>query len=146
MSSYEVAVDLQAGQAYPLRLEYCQYGANTRLLLGWELPRQPEAPASWRTLWGLTTKLLSNPPEVVVISTRALVTNWPLAPRPLVGPLPGTRLPARPVGNPRQRRTQPVPTLPQPRTSSGPLLGKRPRVVQSASTPSAPPATRWHAS
>jgi hypothetical protein len=46
LSAYQIAVDLQAGQAYPLRLEYCQYWATTRLLLSWERPRQPEAPAS----------------------------------------------------------------------------------------------------
>lgn len=138
LSSYQVAVDLQAGQAYPLRLEYCQYSHTTRLLLSWERPRQPEPPASWRTLWGLTTSLMSSRYREV-IPARALVTNWSPAPRPLVGPLPGTRPPAKPVGNPRQRRVRPVPTLPrpQPRTSSGPLLVKRSPVVQSVSAPRA---------
>jgi len=138
LSSYQVAVDLQAGQAYPLRLEYCQYSATTRLLLSWERPSQPEPPASWRTLWGLTTALRGSRYREVV-PTRALVTNWPPAPRPLIGPLPGKRPPAKPVGNPRQRRARPVSTLPrpQPRTSSGPLLVKRSRVVQSASAPRA---------
>jgi hypothetical protein len=138
LSSYQVAVDLQAGQAYPLRLEYCQYSATTRLLLSWERPRQPEPPASWRTLWGLTTELMGSRYREVV-PTRALVTNWPPVPRPLVGPLPGTRPPAKPVGNLRQRRAPPVLMLPrpQPRTSSGPLLVKRSRVVQSARAPRA---------
>ena len=138
VSSYEVAVDLQAGQAYPLRLDYCQYSANTRLLLSWELPRQPEAPASWRTLWGLTTALMSSPsPEVVVVPARALVTNWPPAPRPLVSPLPGPKPSAKPVARLGQRRARPAPTLPrpQPRTAPGPLLVKRARLVQSVSTP-----------
>jgi outer membrane protein OmpA-like peptidoglycan-associated protein len=136
LSSYQVAVDLQAGQAYPLRLEYCQYSATTRLLLSWERPRQPEPPASWRTLWGLTTELRGSRYREVV-PTRALVTNWPPAPRTLVGPLPEARPPAKRVGNPRQRRARPAPSLPwpQPRTSSGPLLVKRSRVVQSASAP-----------
>jgi outer membrane protein OmpA-like peptidoglycan-associated protein len=136
LTSYEVAVDLQAGQAYPLRLEYCQYSATTRLLLSWERPRQPEAPASWRTLWGLTTALMSSH-YLEVVPARALVTNWPPAPRPLAGPLPGTRLPAKLVGNLGQRRARPVPTLPrpQPRTSSGPLLVKRARVIQPVSAP-----------
>jgi len=134
LSSYQVAVDLQAGQAYPLRLEYCQYSATTRLLLSWERPRQPEAPASWRTLWGLTTALMSNHYREVV-PARALVNEWPPAPRPLVGPLPSTKPPVKPVGNPRQGRALPAPTLPrpQPRTSSGPLPVKRAHVVPSAS-------------
>jgi outer membrane protein OmpA-like peptidoglycan-associated protein len=124
LSSYQVAVDLQAGQAYPLRLEYCQYSATTRLLLTWERPLQPEAPASWRTLWGLTTALMDSRYREVV---------------PIAGPLPDARPPAKPAGNPRQHRARPVPTLPrpQPRTSSEPLLVKRSRVVQSASTPRA---------
>jgi outer membrane protein OmpA-like peptidoglycan-associated protein len=136
LSVYEVGVDLQAGQAYPLRLDYCQYSHTTRLLLSWERPRQPEAPASWRTLWGLTTALMSNRYREVV-PARALVTNWPPAPRPLAGPLPGTRPPATQVGNPRQRRARPAPTLsrPQPHTSSGPLLVKHSRVIQPASAP-----------
>jgi outer membrane protein OmpA-like peptidoglycan-associated protein len=138
LSAYQVAVDLQAGQAYPLRLEYCQYSATTRLLLSWERPRQPEPPASWRTLWGLTTALMSSRYREVV-PTHALATNWPPAPRPLIGPLSEARPPAKRVGNPRQRRARPAPTLPlpQPRTSSEPLLVKRSHVIQSASAPRA---------
>jgi outer membrane protein OmpA-like peptidoglycan-associated protein len=138
LSSYQVAVDLQGGHAYPLRLEYCQYSATTRLLLSWERPRQHEAPASWRTLWGLTTELMSSRYREVV-PARALVTNWPPAPRPLAGPLPGTRPPAKPVGPPRQRHARPAPTLPrpQPRTPSEPLLVKRAHVVQATRAPRA---------
>jgi hypothetical protein len=132
LSAYQVAVDLQGRQAYPLRLEYCQYSATTRLLLSWERPRQPEAPASWRTLWGLTTALMSSRYHEVV-PTHALVTKWPPAPRPLVGPLPEARPPAKRVGNPHQCRARPAPSLPQPRTSSEPLLVKPSHVVQSAS-------------
>jgi outer membrane protein OmpA-like peptidoglycan-associated protein len=133
LSSYEVTVDLQAGQAYPLRLEYCQYSATTRLLLSWELPRQPEALASWRTLWGLTTALRGSPSPEIVVPARALVTNWPPAPRPLIGPQLGTK----PVERLRQRRARPTPTLPrpQPHTAPGPLLVKRARMVPLGSAP-----------
>ncbi|WP_317172734.1 PA14 domain-containing protein [Hymenobacter polaris] len=138
LSVYQVAIDLQAGHAYPLRLDYCQYSATTRLLLSWERPRQSEAPASWHTLWGLTTELLSSRYREVV-PARALVTNWSPAPRPLVGPRPGTRPPAKLVTNLRQRRARPAPTLPrpQPRTPSEPLLVKRTHVVQLISAPRA---------
>lgn len=136
LSVYQVAVDLQAGQAYPLRLDYCQYSHTTRLLLSWERPRQAEAPASWRTLWGLTTALLSSR-YVEVVPAGALVTNWPPAPRPLIGPLPGSRPPAKLVTSPRQRHAQPVPTSPwpQPLISSRPLQVKRTRVGPSAGAP-----------
>lgn len=138
LSVYQVAVDLQAGYAYPLRLEYCQYSATTRLLLSWERPRQPEAPASWRTLWGLTTELMSNRYREVV-PARALISNWPPGPRPLVGPRPGTRPPAKLVTNLHQRRARPAPTLPrpQPRTPSEPLLAKHTPVVRLGSAPRA---------
>ena len=139
LSSYQVAVDLQAGQAYPLRLEYCQYSHTTRLLLSWERPRPPEARASWRTLWGLTREELVSSYYREVVPAGVFVTKWPPTPRPLVGPLPGTKPPAKPVGSPRQRRARPVATLPrpQPRISSGPLLVRRSPVVQSASAPRA---------
>ncbi|OGX82198.1 hypothetical protein BEN49_14330 [Hymenobacter coccineus] len=119
LSVYQVAVDLQAGHAYPLRLEYCQYSATTRLLLSWERPRQPEAQASWRTLWGLTTELMSNRYREVV-PARALISNWPPAPRPLAGPRPGTRPPAKLVTNLRQRRARPAPRLPRPQPRTPP--------------------------
>jgi outer membrane protein OmpA-like peptidoglycan-associated protein len=136
LSVYQVTVDLQAGQAYPLRLDYCQYSHTTRLLLSWERPRQAEAPASWRTLWGLTTALLSSRDREVV-PARALVTKWPPAPRPLVSSLPGTRPLVKPVGSLRQRDARPISTLPrpQPRTAPESLLAKRSHVVQLVSAP-----------
>ena len=136
LSVYQVAIDLQAGHAYPLRLDYCQYSATTRLLLSWERPRQSEAPASWHTLWGLTTELLSSRYREVV-PAGALVTNWSPAPRPLVGSLLGPKPLAKPMGSPRRRRTRLTPTLPQSQlhTPSELLLVKRSDVVRLVSAP-----------
>lgn len=41
LNYYQVAVDLHAGQAYPVRLDYCQASAATRVRLAWELPLPP---------------------------------------------------------------------------------------------------------
>jgi outer membrane protein OmpA-like peptidoglycan-associated protein len=133
LSSYHVAVELQAGQAYPLRVEYCQYSATSRLLLSWERPRQPQALASWRTLWGLTTQELIGSHYREVVPARALVNKWPPAPRPLVSPLPVIKQQAKLVGKPRPRRAGLTLTRPHPRTFSRPRLVKRARVVQAAS-------------
>jgi outer membrane protein OmpA-like peptidoglycan-associated protein len=138
LSVYQVTVDLQAGQAYPLRLDYCQYSHTTRLLLSWERPRQAEAPASWRTLWNLTTALMSSR-YLEVIPPDALVTNWLPAPRPLVSRRPDRRPLVQPVGSLRQRDARPVSTLPQSqsqlRTAPGSLLAKRSHVVELRSAP-----------
>jgi hypothetical protein len=38
ISSYSLDLDLQAGRAYALRLDYCQYGADSYAQLAWVRP------------------------------------------------------------------------------------------------------------
>jgi outer membrane protein OmpA-like peptidoglycan-associated protein len=90
-SSYAVAVDLQAGRAYALRLDYCQYGADSYAQLAWVRPEQLaqfERAASWRTLWGL----VADRPRRAVIPTRYLFSFNPA----------GHPTPARPAYQLRQ--------------------------------------------
>lgn len=78
LNSYQVAVQLEAGHAYPLRLDYLQYGQLAHINLRWELPPAPAERHSWYTLWGLAeAPLLSGENRVETIPTRYLFTSWP---------------------------------------------------------------------
>ncbi|RZK44359.1 MAG: hypothetical protein EOO59_21965, partial [Hymenobacter sp.] len=66
---YEASVELQAGRAYRLRLDYAQYSLRSRLQLAWERPRQPEALGSWRNLWNAGTRLQATNRQREVIPT-----------------------------------------------------------------------------
>ncbi len=79
ISSYSVALDLQAGRAYALRLDYCQYGADSYAQLAWVRPEQLaqfQRAASWRTLWGV----FAAQPLQTVIPTRYLFSYNPTRP------------------------------------------------------------------
>ncbi|QKG57166.1 OmpA family protein [Hymenobacter sp. BRD128] len=81
---YSVPVDLQAGRPYRLRLDYCQYSLDTRALLLWERPRQPEKllVSSWRNLWGMTEKVPTFASRLQeTIPTRYLFSHVPGPPR-----------------------------------------------------------------
>jgi outer membrane protein OmpA-like peptidoglycan-associated protein len=109
ISSYSLDLDLQAGRTYALRLDYCQYGADSYAQLAWVRPEQLaqfQRAASWRTLWGL----VADRPRRAVIPTRYLFSYDPA----------GYPAPARPV--PRLRRSP----LPAPRHAHQPLPPYRP--------------------
>ncbi|RZL07450.1 MAG: hypothetical protein EOO62_17045, partial [Hymenobacter sp.] len=79
ISSYSLDLDLQAGRAYALRLDYCQYGATSYAQLAWVRPEQLaqfQRAASWRTLWGL----VADRPLRTVIPTRYLFSTNPARP------------------------------------------------------------------
>lgn len=124
LSSYTLDLDLQAGHAYSLRLDYCQYGAVSYAQLAWVRPEQLvqfQRAASWRTLWGL----VADRPRPTVIPTRYLFSVNPtrppaptpatplvqraplLAPRPTRQPLPHHRRPA-PARQPGATSLRPV--------------------------------------
>jgi outer membrane protein OmpA-like peptidoglycan-associated protein len=110
LSSYAVAVDLQAGRSYALRLDYCQYGADSYAQLAWVRPEQlaqVERAASWRTLWGL----VADPPRRAVIPTRYLFSVDPA----------GRPTPARPAQQVRQ------PPVRVAKTARPPLSHPHPR-------------------
>lgn len=72
---FTAAVELRAGEAYQLRVEYYQDNADTRAYLTWERPDIPltPPPASWRNLWGANT----TPPVPEPIPTRYLFSRSP---------------------------------------------------------------------
>jgi outer membrane protein OmpA-like peptidoglycan-associated protein len=116
ISSYSVEVDLLAGRSYALRLDYCQYGADSYAQLAWVRPEQlaqGERAASWRTLWGL----VADPPRRAVIPTRYLFSVDPAGHPAPARPTPQLRQP--PVRVPRTAR----PPLPHP-----PAFARRPLV------------------
>jgi outer membrane protein OmpA-like peptidoglycan-associated protein len=89
LSYYQVAIELRAGQAYPVRLDYCQATAATRVRLAWELP----AAASASRKGGSRRSSAANQAEAVVIPPRYLFRYCPaLPPVPPLGkaatPLP----------------------------------------------------------
>jgi outer membrane protein OmpA-like peptidoglycan-associated protein len=122
VSLYTLDLDLQAGRAYALRLDYCQYGADSYAQLAWVRPEQLaqfQQAASWRTLWGL----VADKPLRTVIPTRYLFsynpTQQPTLTRPAPAPvvqrpqLPAPRSASRAIA----RHRPPAPAR-QPRTES----------------------------
>ena len=97
LSYHQLALDLTAGKAYPLRLEYCQYASSTRIRLAWELPAAPAAPGNGRG----PGRGAAARQEPVVIPTRYLFSYSPALPPvpPLVTTHP-PRLQPPPGGQP----------------------------------------------
>jgi len=75
LNYYQVAVDLHAGQAYPVRLDYCQATAATRVRLAWELPPVPTARSK-----GHRQRNAADNVEAVIIPTRYLFSYGPTLP------------------------------------------------------------------
>ncbi|WP_201977231.1 PA14 domain-containing protein [Hymenobacter rubidus] len=148
-SSYIAAVELRAGEPYRLRVDYCQYGLDTRVFVTWELPVSPTAPApsSWRNFWGLADNKPAS--KSIPISSAYLYRENPkpvakrVSPPPPVPtptapvvsrPQPPARLPSKKpawgAGNPAARRTAPVaartraPVLAPPDSGSAAQLTK----------------------
>jgi outer membrane protein OmpA-like peptidoglycan-associated protein len=91
LNYHQVAVELHAGQAYALRLDYHQATAATRLQLAWELPATPAAPATGRHR-GDVVAANAGP---VVVPTRYLFRSAPLLPP--VPPLVQAAVPSSPL-------------------------------------------------
>ena len=104
LSYYDIPLDLQAGRAYALRLDYCQYSWSTRALLAWQRPNDvPEA--SWRNLWGLA----GDDKEPEAIATRYLFSRNPIPPAKSAPPrAAATTSVAKPVATPLSRPARPV--------------------------------------
>ena len=82
LSNYTAAVELRAGEPYRLRVDYCQYGMDTRVFVNWTRPDAPPPPASWRNLWGLTAE--TSRLKVEPIPTQFLFSRNPLPAAPRV--------------------------------------------------------------
>lgn len=101
LSFYQVEVELQAGRPYALRIDYCQYGLDSRALLAWELPSQVPPP-SWRNMWGrVNSEALTAP-----VPTRYLFSKKPASRLPVAPPV----APAVPSALPVVAKPQLVPT------------------------------------
>jgi len=87
---YQVALDLQAGVAYPVRLDYCQAVGPTQLRLAWEVPAAPVAEDQRQAP-------VAKPAGAVIIPTRYLFSEEPVLP-PL--PAPTNEGPASPEVRP----------------------------------------------
>jgi outer membrane protein OmpA-like peptidoglycan-associated protein len=140
-TTYRVELNLRAGHAYAVRLDYSQYGAISYLWLGWVQPAQfarADSAASWRTLWGLT----ASGPTAFPIATRYLFSHNPnLPPKP---PLPQHVSMARqPQATPPARPTAQVPLRLVPRLTRPRPAAREPRVPRPAlvvpSVPVSPP-------
>ena len=94
VSHFSVPVQLQAGRAYKLRVDYFQGPEYTRARLTWQLPLSESGTDSWRNAWGLRTTI----PTPVPIAQRYLFSRQPAvptsAPRP---PRVPVSFPARPA-------------------------------------------------
>ncbi|MGI4872145.1 MAG: PA14 domain-containing protein [Janthinobacterium lividum] len=77
LSFYQLEVELQAGRAYTLRIDYSQYSADSRALVAWERPAQAPPP-SWRNMWGR----VSPAPLTETVPMRYLFTKKPTTPPP----------------------------------------------------------------
>ncbi len=136
LSTYQVAVELQAGVPYALRIDYCQYSYDSRALLAWERPDKP-APNTLRTLWNTGS---STPPSEI-ISTRYLFSHNPIAPTtPPAAPTPPPVVltppnPAKPgaMSAPRPKRAS------VSRTTAVPAATAKPQRREPASAPAARP-------
>jgi outer membrane protein OmpA-like peptidoglycan-associated protein len=103
LSYFDMPVDLQAGRPYRLRLDYCQYSLDARVLLLWERPRQskPLRSSSWRNLWGMTEKVPTFASRFQeTIPTRYLFSHAPALPKLAVALNPVLVMSARPTGLP----------------------------------------------
>ena len=116
LSYHQVAVELYAGQAYALRLDYCQATAASRVRLAWELPAAPTASSTRRTQGSLS----AGNAGPVIVPTRYLFSDAPtLPPVPLVA----AAAPPSPLPPPASQPAAPTSVLvvhPSPRTVGRP--------------------------
>ncbi|QKG53901.1 PA14 domain-containing protein [Hymenobacter sp. BRD67] len=111
LSYYQLAVNLNAGEPYSLRIDYCQYSFSTRMRLAWETPAVPTTPSSWRNLWGI----IEEQAGPAVIPTRYLFSQLLLASAPA-----RSTPPAQPAA-PAQLRTAEAPA-PRPASPTKTVL------------------------
>lgn len=108
LSYYQVAVELHAGQAYPVRLDYSQTTAATRVRLAWELPAASAAPSTEHPRRGT----VSRKEEAVLLASRYLFSSsppLPLVPVRLKAATPGSSSPPHgPPAAPTSVRVEPA--------------------------------------
>ena len=139
ISNYTTAVELRAGEPYRLRVDYCQYGLDTRVFITWEPPAAASAapPASWRNLWGMAAET----PRPEPIPMRYLFSRnpQPAAPTPPRTPEPGPKppQPQAPVAGRPTAVPAPATKAPIRKPAPGPVRRSAPIAVPT--TAAAPP-------
>ena len=119
--TFTTTVELTAGVAYKLRVDYYQDILDTSMRITWERPDVPMKPpaASWRNLWGLN----ANPPRPEHIPMRFLFAD---SPPPLVA-RPATPAAPRPPAGPSVIAPRVAPVVAGPRAVARPGEAARPR-------------------
>ena len=94
--TFTTTIELKAGMAYKLRVDYYQDILDTSMRITWERPDVPLKPpaASWRNLWGLN----ADPPRPEHIPMRFLFADSP--PPTVAPPAPPRRPPTLPATAP----------------------------------------------
>jgi outer membrane protein OmpA-like peptidoglycan-associated protein len=115
LSDYTAAVELRAGEPYHLRVDYCQYGLDTRIFITWERPDVPlkKPDSSWRNFWGK----IADTPKLAPIPTSFLFSRNPPPPSATT-PKPAAQQPkqvlARAIPAPAVVATRPAAVVPKP--------------------------------
>lgn len=117
LNYYQVALELRAGVAYALRLEYCQQTGPTQLRLAWELPALPRAGGE---RWASPAHA---PAGAVVIAPRYFFSQPPALP---------------PVPQLVQLVPQAAPTPPLPTPASQPAASASVLVLAGRAAPARP--------
>lgn len=118
-SDFTTSVELQAGKAYELRIDYYQNALESRMRLAWERPGLPTSAPSWRNLWGWRE---AAPAREEVLSASYLFTRNPRPAPSAVVPIPTQRLAAvTVVSGPPRPRSAPAP---RPRAAAAPTRPK----------------------
>jgi outer membrane protein OmpA-like peptidoglycan-associated protein len=151
-SRFSVSVQLQAGQAYKLRVDYFQGPEYTRARLTWQLP---PVPASWRNVWGLRTMVPAPEPiaQGYLFSRQPALPTLARLPPSVPEPSPPRSAPKRIVPSPlrplaRVRQPPAKTRLPPPLPPARPQFShdsSASRLLDSALTRSAPQLQPGHA-
>lgn len=126
-SDYTTAVELRAGEAYQLRIDYYQNALESRMRLAWERPASappvPAPPPSWRNLWGLNNP---TPEREEVLSAAYLFTSNP---RPVTQPSVAPRRPALAPPPPMRVTLSDVRVMAKPAAVSRSLVRQVPKAT-----------------
>lgn len=145
LNTYTASVELRADEPYHLRIDYCQYGLDTRIFITWERPDEPlKPPASWRNFWG---KVAETPKSGPIPTSFLFSRNPPppsaAAPKPAVQPpkpapprvvaMPPAASPSRPAAVVPKPVRRPAPP-PKPAAAASAVVSPAAAIPPSAPT------------
>ena len=140
VSNYTAAVELTGNRPYRLRIDYCQYSMDTRVVVTWERPEAPlkTPPASWHNLWGANAETPTPQP----IPTQFLFTRnprpglLPVVPLQQVVVAKALPQPLREPASPPPRRVRTAPAV-RPAAVPASAAAAGPTPLPSAALPAA---------